>query len=305
MILSDISGCLSHEFSRDMRDDALLVRGDCLDVMKDIPDNSVHLIVTDPPYFLDGFDDKWDIAKLKKKRSKAGVIGGLPVGMKFDKKQGIKLQEFFSKFCKHATRVLCPGAFLLSFSSPRLFHRMAIAADDSGFEVRDMFVWRYRNSQGKAFSQNHFVRKMAIDKKSQDDLIKSMGGRKTPQIRPGFDPILLAQNPRCGTFTENWAQWGTGLVDTALDSSEASLTTVFDVEKPRKSKDNVHLTVKPVSLIDSLIRIFSKKDQVVLDPFVGSGTTLIAARNAGRLGIGIEINPDYYDIAMKRIDLGV
>jgi len=64
---------------------------------------------------------------------------------------------------------------------------------------------------------------------------------------------------------------------------------------------NVHPTVKPVKLMAYLIELGCPSDGVVLDPFVGSGTTCLAAQKLGRHWIGIEINPEYYEIARRRI----
>ena len=302
MNLGTLESCSDKTLIENVKGNSILFHGDCLNLMKKMEDNSVHLIVTDPPYFLDGFDAGWDVSKLKNKRKKAKVIGGLPVGMKFDKRQGSNLQKFFSRVAKEASRILCPGAFFLAFSSPRLYHRMAVALDDKGFEIRDMLAWRYKHAQAKAFTMDHFVRKMDMSKEDQDKLILSMDGRKTPQLRPQFESIVVAQNPKQGTFVENWSRWKTGLIDTfSTKVNDISPTTVFDIEKPGKHKDNLHLTVKPVELIDLLIRIFSSRGQTVLDPFVGSGTALIAARDSGRFGIGMEIHSDYYNIAVNRV----
>ena len=77
--------------------------------------------------------------------------------------------------------------------------------------------------------------------------------------------------------------------------------TVITVEKPDKAQYNGHLTVKPVALMDHLIRLFTQEGQTVLDPYLGSGTTAVAALNAGRQCIGIEINAEYVAIAQQRI----
>jgi len=61
--------------------------------------------------------------------------------MKFDPKQGIELQNFYTKVSKKLYKVLKPGGFFLSFSQPRLSHRMAIAMENAGFEIRDMYAW--------------------------------------------------------------------------------------------------------------------------------------------------------------------
>ena len=304
MPLAALNTALGKILKHDPRGDTVLRLGDCLELMPDMPTNSFHLIITDPPYFLDGLNDEWDTDALDERRDKAGVVGGLPVGMKFDRKQGRNLQAFFSKVSDQAIRVLCPGGFFLSFAAPRLYHRMAVAMDESGFELRDMLAWHYsKGGQAKAFKQDHFVRRMAIRESEQRSLIQSMKGRKTPQIRPQFEPIAVAQKPKEGTFVENWQKWKTGLVDLS-DTTRVNgrtPTTVLKIDKPVKDKYNSHLTVKPVRLLEVLIKIFSMPGQTVLDPFVGSGSTLLAARNTGRIGVGIEVNPSYYDIALKRI----
>ena len=299
----DLNKALSLILDHDPRGHPPMLLGDCLEIMADMPSRSVHLILTDPPYFLDGMDADWDAGKPDKRNATSDVVGGLPAGMKFDRKQGVRLQEFYGKVSAQAYRVLCPGGFFLSFAAPRLYHRMAVAMDDAGFELRDMLAWHYRKGgQAKAFTQDHFVRKMQISKAEQQDIIKSMGGRKTPQIRPQFEPIGVAQKPKDGTFVDNWIKWETGLIDLAgVRVHGHTPTTVFQIDKPIKDKYNTHLTVKPVALLELLINIFSKEGQTVLDPFAGSGSTLLAARNTGRDSVGIEINQQYYDIAQNRI----
>ena len=83
---------------------------------------------------------EWDDTNLKIKASKSGVIGGLPVGMKFDKAQGKELQEFMNPIAKEFYRILKPGAFCIVFSQARLYHRMAMSLDLAGFEIRDMLA---------------------------------------------------------------------------------------------------------------------------------------------------------------------
>ena len=69
-----------------------------------------------------------------------------------------------------------------------------------------------------------------------------------------------------------------------------------------KIKNNIHITVKPIQLIEHLIKLFSKKNSLVLDPFLGSGTTALACKNTQRKCIGIEINKEYYDICLSRLN---
>ena len=275
--------------------------GDCREVLGILEDDSIHLVLTDPPYGLDGLDTEWKKGKSGPRGT--GTVGGLPVGMKFDRDQGRKLQAFLDPVNEHLFRVLKPGGFLLMFSSPRLFHRMALSAEDAGFEIRDQYVWRFRKSaQFKAFSLDHFVRKsteMTDEEKSR--AIERLGGRRTPQLRPQFESILCAQKPRDGTFLSNWIEHRTGLVDPQQTLTGKAPSTVMTVEKPKKSPGNKHLTVKPVILFEHLIRLFSCEGQTVLDPFLGSGTTCVAAKKAKRNSIGIEINPEYVETARSRI----
>ena len=73
------------------------------------------------------------------------------------------------------------------------------------------------------------------------------------------------------------------------------------IEKPRRQTYNSHLTIKPIAIFKRLIKLFSIRGQIVLDPFIGSGTAAIAALSMGRSCVGIEINQDYIDIANQRI----
>lgn len=109
-----------------------LILGDCLEKMKDLPDNSVDAIVTDPPYELGFMGKSWD---------KTGIANNVEVW-------------------RECLRVLKPGGHLLSFGGTRTYHRMASAIEDAGFEVRDMIEWVY----GSGFPKSLNIAKM-IDKR--------------------------------------------------------------------------------------------------------------------------------------------
>jgi len=279
-----------------------LVPGDCLDVLADMPDESVHMILTDPPYFLDGLDGGW--RKGNGGSRGTGSVGGLPVGMKFDVKQGRDFERFISPVAEHLMRLLVPGGFVLMFSAPRLYHRAAVAVEDVGFEIRDQYAWRYtKRAQFKAFTLDHFVeRREDLSQADKKAIIKELDGRKTAQLRPQFESILCAQKPRTGTLVDNWLEHGTGLIDAGQTLTGKAPSTVMTVEKPEKESYNTHLTPKPVRVCEHLIRLFTRKHQVVLDPFVGSGTTCVAARRAFRHSIGIDKSTEYIAIAKQRIE---
>lgn len=277
-----------------------LLQGDCRDLLPALVDQSIDLVITDPPYFIDGFDSSWSDSSLKCKSSKAGVVGSLPVGMKFDRKQGEYLQSFISPIANQLFRILKPGAFCIVFSQPRLYHRMAMCFDLAGFEIRDMLVWK-NERQPKAFSQSHFIKRrndLSIEQKEQ--LISELSNRKTPQLRPQIEPMVLAQKPKSGTFVQNWIDYRLGLVDISqtLDGKFPGNL----IELSNTSRSNIdHFTVKPTPLISHLIKLFSSENQTVLDPFLGSGTTLLSAVETNRKFIGFELEEKYLQIAEKRL----
>lgn len=277
---------------------------DCFEGLQKIHDQSIDLIITDPPYFIEGMGNDWNKEKLSKKRYKETTIKSLPGGMKFDSEQGIKNQEFSLLLGKEYFRILKPGGFLISFSQARLYHRMTVAFEDCGFEIRDMLGWTYEG-QAKAFSQDHFIDKMKISEKEKSKLKNSLGGRKTPQLKPMIEPMCLAQKPKEGTFVENWQKHGVGLINVEEKWNDKFPGNIIYCPKPNKQEKgmlNDHLTVKPIKLIEHLIKIFSKEGDNVLDPFLGSGTTAVAAIKNNRKIYGFEINEDYFSIIKKRIE---
>ena len=273
---------------------------DCRIVSRGMATNSVSLIVTDPPYFIDGMDDGWNRADLERKVRRAGVVGSLPVGMKFDRGQGKRLQEFLQPIAKDWLRILRPGGFVLCFSQNRLVHRAAVALEEAGFEIRDVLAWKYEG-QAKAFTQDHFVRKRKIPEREKRRLLDKLGGRKTPQLKPQCELIVLAQASRDGTFVDNWDRWETGLIDVGspVVNPGGFPGTVIPVKKPRERHG--HMTEKPVELMRHLIRIFSTGGALVFDPFAGSGATGVAARIEGRDFKGAEIDADMAARAEARI----
>ncbi len=278
-----------------------VIAKDCRKHMPTMKDSSVSLIVTDPPYFIDGMGDEWNNDSLARRLRPGGVVGSLPVGMKFDVTQGERLQSFLQPIASEWIRLIKPGGFILCFAQNRLVHRTAMAIEMAGFEIRDIFVWRYEG-QAKAFSQEHFIHKRRIPESEKKRLIKKLGGRKTPQLKPQCELIVMAQAPREGTFVDNWDKWETGLIDPhdPLIDPDRFPGTVIAAQKPRRRHG--HMTTKPVDLLQHLIRIFSPENAVVFDPFAGSGSTGVAARLENRDFVGTEIDIEIARKAEQRIE---
>ena len=95
--------------------------GDCFELLKTIPDNSVDFCLTDPPYFIDGLGDDWDPDTIEgKSGGDKSTVKSLPGGMRFDPEQGVRFQEFMEQVSLEVYRVLKPGAFYVAFSQARL-----------------------------------------------------------------------------------------------------------------------------------------------------------------------------------------
>ena len=281
-----------------------IYQGDCLEIFCSIPSASVDFGGVDPPYFIDGMGADWSKDNLEERTARAGAVGGLPTSMKFDRQQGAEFAALMEVVSKEMFRILKPGSFFVAFSQARLYHNLATAVEGAGFEVRDMMGWTYEG-QAKAFSQDHFVRKMKnLTEAQQDRLIALLGGRKTPQLKPMIEPMVLAQKPREGTFVENWQKHGVGLIDTtaSLDGKfPGNLMAVAKPTKAEKGAANDHLTVKPLALMEHLIKLFTKPGDTVIDPCAGSGTTGLAALNMGRNAVLIEREAAYCDIIRNRL----
>lgn len=297
-----------------------LLHGDALQILPKLKSNSVDLVLTDPPYFLDKMDNGWDAKKVAKITDYCHTIKSLPPGMKFDKEQGKKFYEWYYLIAKEILRVLKPGGFFFSFSSPRLYHRMVSAIDDAGFLIRDCFIWLYTQNQPKAMSLNHFIDRLDAEEQTKENLKEHMRGWKTPQIKSCFEPIAMAQKETEGTFLDNFRKYNVGLLNThvkigqemfpsnviSTDKINQVVDKCFLISKPDKREKggfNSHRTVKPLSLCEYIINLTTySRDAVVLDPFAGSGTTLVAAKKWGRKFIGIDINREYIAIAETRLN---
>ncbi len=280
----------------------LLIQGDGLRYIQSLADHSVDMILTDPPYFLEGFDHRWNPQHVAAKAAKAQVVHGLPVAMRYDPQQGPQFGALCTTLAFHAFRILKPGGFFVVFSQARLYHHAAIAIESQGFEIRDMLGWVYEG-QAKAFSQDHFVDKMSLSEEEKKVLKEKLEGRKTPQLKPMMEPLVLAQKPKDGTFIENWLQHRVGLIDPHQRLDEKFPGTLMAVPKPKKAERLTapHPTLKPQVLLQHLIGLFTPPQALILDPFTGSASTLVAATAMDRRSIGVELSPVYIDMCQKRL----
>lgn len=332
-----------------------VVYGDCRDVMRSLEAESVDAIVSDPPYGLSFMGKEWD--------------------------HGVPGVEFWTE----ALRVAKPGAHLVAFGGTRTYHRLAVAIEDAGWEVRDCLSWLY----GSGFPKS----------KNLDGERKGWG----TALKPAWEPIILARKPLTGTVAANVTQYGTGAINVdgcrigkdvvatrhtrsngenrghwagntstgevslhagrwpanvCLDEDAAALLgepsrffyrakvsrrereagldgmpkasrdeqsawireckvcgdrfTDGSTGKPKCGHDDIgwaapskaannHPTVKPIALMRWLCRLVTPSGGLILDPFNGSGSTGCAAVLEGFRYLGAELEPEYVEIARRRI----
>ena len=364
-----------------------LINADCIEAMKAMPDNSVDSIVTDPPYELGFMGKSWDASGI----------------------------AFNVEVWREALRVIKPGGHLIAFSGSRTYHRMAVAIEDAGFEIRDQIMWVY----GSGFPKSHNVSK-GIDKatgfegevvatekvdigmqggsmhagretnvverdvRELSDAAKQWDGWGTA-LKPAHEPMVLARKPLIGTVANNVLTHGTGglnidgsrvegeFIETTNGNSNAIYGDLsanggenwkshnqgrwpanfihdgsdevnellgeparfFYCAKASKRdrnegldgfdsvvsggmqgrqdgsmgsitmNKNHHPTVKPTTLMQYLVRLVTPPNGIVLDPFMGSGSTGKACAYEGFDFIGIEQSAEYVAIAQARIDFAV
>lgn len=179
--------------------------------LKDIPDNSIDSCVHDGPYGIRFMGKAWDsfdihikgkkrdaqpsIERKESGRLNAGFGNSIEAG-KYDPSANQKFQEWTTEIASDVYRVLKPGAYFLSFCSPRTFHRLVCGIEDAGFEIRDTLMWLF----GSGFPKSHNLKG---DWKGWGSALK-----------PAFEPICMARKPleKGLTIAENVKKWGTGAI---------------------------------------------------------------------------------------------
>lgn len=218
------------------RDGITIYNGDCFEVLKQIPDESIDAVVTDPPYGLSFMGKRWD----------------------YDVPQTNVWQQVL--------RVLKPGGHLLAFAGTRTQHRMAVNIEDAGFEIRDMIAWVYGSGFPKSLDVSKAIDKAAgaerevistgkplkrmipgADQNATGSWIKDNGREFVPTetiaateeakrwagwgtaLKPSLEPITMARKPIKGTVAANVLKYGTG----AMNIDACRIETDPLVDDPR------------------------------------------------------------------------
>ena len=266
-----------------MSDVNVIVCGDCKDVLSGYPDNSIDLVVTSPPY-----------ANSRKK-----VYGGIDPD---------DYVEWFLPISEQLLRTLKPtGTFILNMKEKVVkgerhtyVLELILAMKRQGWFWTEEFIWHKKNSYPGKWP-NRFrdswerllqFNKTKTFKMFQEEVMVPRGGWAKKRLSKLNDVDLVrdesATQSGMGKKIVNW-----------VERENAYPTNVLHMAT--ECANRKHSAVFPMALPVWFIRLFSEQGDVVLDPFVGSGTTVIAAKQLGRNYIGIDVHEDYCKIAKESL----
>lgn len=268
-------------FGMDIKTDLYL--GDCKEKLSLIPDDSVDLIVTSPPY-----------ADQRKQ-----TYGGIPHN---------KYVQWFLPISEQLFRVLKPtGTFVLNIKEKVVNGERSTYVMELILEMRkqkwlwtEEFIWHKKNCYPGKWPnrfRDAWERLLQFNKTKkfnmyQEEVMVPMGNWATSRLKNLSNTDKIRDNSKVGSgFGKNISNW--------LDRDKAYPSNVLHLATECNNKN--HSAAFPEELPEWFIKLFTKKHDVVLDPFMGSGTTIIVANRMMRNSIGIDIVPEYYDMVKKEI----
>jgi len=268
--------------------------GDCFKWLNAREANSVHAIVTDPPY---GLKEYTPSEKEKLRNGRGGVWrippsfdgcerGPVPRFTVLTEEDRRELREFFSRFAEEALRVLVPGGHVFIATSPLLSHLVYLPLIEAGFEKRSEIIRLVQTLRGGDRPKN-----------AHNDFPDV-----TVMPRSGWEPWGLFRKPVEGRVQDNLRKWKTGGLRRV--SREAPFTDVILSAPTRAAERELarHPSLKPQAFMRQLVRAsLPLGEGIVLDPFMGGGSTIAAAVAVGYESIGLEIDPVFFRMAEQAI----
>lgn len=273
---------------------AKMFAGDCFDIIQGWPSNSIHAVVTDPPYGLVEFSEK-EVAKL---RAGKGGVWRIPPSFDGAKRSPLprftvlgaaemrQLDTFFADFASSIVRVLTPGANVLIASNPLLAHQVAVALSRGGLEARGTIVRLVMTMRGGDRPKNAHEEFAGV----------------SVMPRSMWEPWLCFRKPLEGRVQDNLRTWGVGGFRRL--SHDKPFGDVIESSPTRAAERALapHPSLKPQAFLRRVVRgSLALGKGILLDPFAGSGSTLAAANSVGYESIGIEKDAAFVALARSAI----
>jgi len=290
-----------------------IINGDCIEVMKQIPDNSIAGCITDPPYNYEFIGREWNKAEIERRKERvkensstlvknipygSGLAGGVRNKRWYQRNREniIEYQQWCEEWGSELYRVTKPGSLILVFNSTRTVAHIQVALENCGFYARDIIVWKRQSGIPKGLNASKKMEKI---------------GNPNPEIWEGWhsclrsewEAICVVQKPLVDNYLNTLQHFGVGLFNVKSNSGFQS-NIIEDIRRDNLDEFNGHCTVKPLKLIEKLANMIMPKldSNTLIDPFLGSGTTAVACMNSGINYCGIEIDPEYINIAKMRLE---
>lgn len=217
---------------------AMVYHGDCIEVMRSMPDGSVDAVVTDPPYGIRFMGQAWDGADIVARQERGKATSPMPAGVsgpnggyrslaaeagRYDQSANATrlFQEWCEEWAAECLRVLKPGGHLLAFGSPRAWHRLACGVEDAGFEIRDSIAWLYASGFPKSLSVAKAIESREKTGKSNSRSLREveLAGNGDEYMMTGKNNGIMGETVvrtrkqfvPSSEAAQRWEGWGTAL----------------------------------------------------------------------------------------------
>jgi site-specific DNA-methyltransferase (adenine-specific) len=291
----------------------VILSGDCIKEMKNIPECSISGCVTDPPYNYEFIGKDWNSEEIKRRTSRikgnsstlvknipygSGLAGGVRNKRWYQRNRQniLEYQQWCESWGNELFRILKPGAYALIFNSTRTIAQVQVAMENVGFYARDMLVWKRQSGIPKGLNYSKKLEKLG-------DPTAPKWKEWHSCLRNEWEAISVVQKPLINNYFQTMHEYGVGLLK--VKTEHGFLSNIIEgVKRDNLDKYNIHCTVKPLDLIERLVELIIpiSEDNILIDPFLGSGTTAVACKKLGVSYCGIEVNQEYINIANRRLE---
>ncbi len=250
-----------------------MILGDCLEELKKLKDHSVDHCITDPPYNISGYDNKKKIGWYESNETWKKDKSFTKIDENWDNYSDDEFMEFSFAWLNEIKRVVKPNGNILIFGTYHSIYKIGYMLEKINCKINNSIIWYKRN----AFP----------------NITQRMLCESTEQI------IWAVNNDR-----KKATKWIFNYKEMKnYHPEKKQLRNMWDIPMTKSSEKSFgkHPTQKPLEIADRLIVGFTLENQIILDPFAGSGTFLLAAKIHKRSFVGIEKDENYFKIARKRL----